>query len=346
MGVTEATLLQALDLLTIGSLDTLAEPRRSRVAEVRAILQADNTIGIGIAEKLSGRDQAAAGYLALTFYVKNKLGRQDLRAADIVPSLLPPLLADGQAIPTDVVGLGELRMRPIPQAPDPAVRGVTNDPVQPGNSIGLSAATTGTLGAIVRAGEQLLALSNNHVLADLGNPAPSSPLPIFYPGPFDHAVPPIVVGTLRNRVKLIEGGEFVNRADAAVALLSDEALRRLRPPIRDLELLPAGVGEPRRDMSVEKVGRTTGRTAGRILDVNFRFVANGIGLPKFGFVDQVLCTPFTADGDSGSLVLDMKTRNAVGLHFFLTRDNDKNSASVFSPLGPALDAMGVELVTR
>ena len=57
--------------------------------------------------------------------------------------------------------------------------------------------------------------------------------------------------------------------------------------------------------------------------------------------NQVLCSRYSSPGDSGSLVVDKKTKRAVGLHFA-----GAPHGSVFSPIGEVLKALGAQLVTR
>jgi V8-like Glu-specific endopeptidase len=56
-----------------------------------------------------------------------------------------------------------------------------------------------------------------------------------------------------------------------------------------------------------------------------------------GFRDQVLCTRYTAGGDSGAAVLN-KRRYLVGLHFA-----GSMSASVFNPVQPVFRSLAIEL---
>ena len=340
MPASEAELIQCLDLLTVGSIDTLKEPRRSRLAAVRGILKSPNTVGVGIARKTTRGVETSA--LAITFYLRNKQDESALRGTDMVPEALDGLLPDTHGLLTDVVELGDLIPQPaLPTAP-PA--GVDRTSVQPGNSIGISRTTTGTFGAVVRAGGKVFALSNNHVLADCDRADAGAQ--VFYPGPFDGgAAPKDVVGKLAKSLRLQVGEEYANRGDAAIAELSPAAVKRLRREIRILNALPRGVRAPQRDMPVIMVGRTSGRREGRVIDVNFRCILN-YPIGRVGFLDQVLCTPFTSDGDSGSLVLDLKSGDAVGLHFSFTTDQNRNGGSVFSPIRPVLDGLGVELVTQ
>jgi hypothetical protein len=58
-----------------------------------------------------------------------------------------------------------------------------------------------------------------------------------------------------------------------------------------------------------------------------------------GFRDQVLCTRYSASGDSGSAVLNME-KEIVGLHFA-----GSDSSSIFNRIGHVLDALSIEVVT-
>ncbi|PYS79141.1 MAG: hypothetical protein DMF70_13620, partial [Acidobacteria bacterium] len=57
-------------------------------------------------------------------------------------------------------------------------------------------------------------------------------------------------------------------------------------------------------------------------------------------------TRYSNGGDSGSLVLDCKTKNAVGLHFAGFPDTSGVMGSVFNPIDQVLEALGVTLVTK
>jgi hypothetical protein len=100
-------------------------------------------------------------------------------------------------------------------------------------------------------------------------------------------------------------------------------------------------------MKVIKVGRTTGETVGEISDVHLRLqLKYPKNLGTLGFVDQVFCSRYTMDGDSGSLVLEKDTMKAVGLHFAGFPDEKKNMGSVFNPIQDVLESLKVKLVTK
>ena len=80
---------------------------------------------------------------------------------------------------------------------------------------------------------------------------------------------------------------------------------------------------------------------------HFHFVMNYPGVGDVGFHDQVLCSRFTKEGDSGALVLDAKTGQVLGLHLGSARDRDpRKSGSIFSPIEPVRQALGFTFRAR
>lgn len=99
---------------------------------------------------------------------------------------------------------------------------------------------------------------------------------------------------------------------------------------------PFRFASPKVGMSVMKLGRTSGETTGQVMDVDFHFSLTYPGVGRCGFAAQTLCTRFTEDGDSGSLVVDQDTGNLVGLHFA-----HANGGSVFNPIRAVIDTLGI-----
>lgn len=323
----EKNLLRALHLLTTARVESLPSARRDPVNQLRQVLDTPNVVAVGIAQKLT--KGKPTGKLALTFYVEKKIDSRKLRGHEMVPVAMPESLSGKEVVTTDVVELGRLR---------PEVN-VTRRPVQPGNSVGHVLVTAGTLGAVVLKGGKCQLLSNSHVLANSGKGKIGDV--ILYPGKADGGrQPKDVVGQLARFKKFVTGGPFVNRVDSAVATPLAARVKEVTPAIKGLGV-PRGTTVAKRGMQVVKVGRTTGKTVGKVVDVNFRFVLNYPGVGPVGFRDQVLCTRYTKPGDSGSLVLDRKTMKAVGLHFAGAK-----GGSVFNPIADVLKALGVKLVTK
>ena len=181
-----------------------------------------------------------------------------------------------------------------------------------GVSCGHLLVTAGTLSSRVydlRTGRRLF-LSNNHVIAASNAGKPGDP--ILQPGPADGgSYPGDVIGYLERFVP-IRPPPDENLVDAAVA-------RPIRDDVLSDEVLDVGVvtsvGEARVGMRVVKSGRTTCYKEGEVTDVNATIKVYGYPWGYSIFSDQVLTTPIGEPGDSGSIVVDVGTRSAVGLLF-------------------------------
>jgi hypothetical protein len=327
MASTPASLLRALDLLTLApmpEIETLGAARSSHFARVRSITDSENIVAVGISEKES--DGERTGELSVCFYVRKKLAPNKVKASDAVPPVLNA--PGGKAVVTDVKEIGKL-------APEIAKK---SKPLQSGFSVGHVRSTAGTLGAIVKRDGKLYLLSNCHVLARSGNATVGDQ--IVYPGPADGGrIPANLVARLSHFSPFDTTGTLVNRVDAALAEVDRSRLAEIVFDI-DKATAPFATIRPSRGMKVAKAGRTTGKTKGEIIDVNFRFVLQYSGVAgKVGFVDQVLCTRYTDAGDSGSIVVDGESGKIVGLHFA-----GAESGSVFNPIQPVISALQFKFV--
>jgi len=127
-----------------------------------------------------------------------------------------------------------------------------------------------------------------------------------------------------------------NRVDAALALLV--AGISADPNIVDLGSPPAGIIDPQLGMKVFKSGRTSGVTEATITQLDVTADVR-YGEQTARFAGQIMTTPFSQAGDSGSLVLDFN-RNAVGLLFA-----GSSQVSMFNPITQVLAAFDAELIT-
>jgi len=326
----EATIVRCLDLLTKAppsQIESLRAGGADHARSLRRIVDSKNVVAVGISEKISKKKPT--GKLAVTFYVEKKIPMKKLRADRMIPPTVPETLSGPEAVPTDVVAIGRLRLEVN------AIR----SPVQPGNSIGHVDISAGTLGALVTRGGDVHILSNSHVLARSGRAKHGDD--ILYPGDADGGkLPADLVAKLSGFKKFVTGGDFVNRADCAIAKPLTARRGDLVSAIKGLGV-PKGATVPVRGMKVVKVGRTTNKTTGTVRDVHFRFALDYDDLGKsVGFLDQVFCTRYSKPGDSGSLVLSQANKKAVGLHFA-----GADGGSVFSPIQTVLSTLGVTLVT-
>lgn len=221
-------------------------------------------------------------------------------------------------------------------------------PLRPGVSVGRYDTTAGTLGGFVRIGGSLHLLSNHHVLA---GPSPRIGDAVVQPGPVGGGTDPEDrVGTLTTWVPLSPDGRA--RVDAAAAALSEPGVDPHYPVglvTTTAEVLGAE--------AVEKVGRTTGVTRGRVtaIELDDLVVDYGPGTGRLTFDGQIEVeatgtptgtAPFSRPGDSGSLVYGPDTKAAVGLLFAgsETGGTDGTGLTYLNPVGAVLDALGASLV--
>jgi hypothetical protein len=158
-------------------------------------------------------------------------------------------------------------------------------------------------------------LSSNHVLANAN--AASIGDPILQPGPFDGGIDPIDrIGSLNRYIPLafhpdVPRDQHDNLVDAAVAEARfDDIDREVRWIGKVGGWLPRAkvtVG-----MVVQKTGRTSNYTVGRITAVNATVDLRYGGGRVARLQDQILMTNMSAPGDSGSLVTAIDGM-AVGL---------------------------------
>ncbi|NLJ84350.1 MAG: hypothetical protein GX336_05530 [Halanaerobiaceae bacterium] len=297
------------------------------------ILNRENVVGIGYGRK--EKKGKKTGEEALLILVEKKLPPEKLNKKDLVPQRLGSYC-------TDVIEVGKLHFL---QERTARIR-----PARPGISIGHYQVSAGTFGALVRdkkSGEPLI-LSNNHVLANISNGSDGRARkddPILQPGTYDNGDNPAdLIGYLERFVPLYPGeGAADCKIALAVESLANFFIHLVRPEYRfrlfregrsnlvdcavarpvSEQLISdeivgigrvKGIAEPELDMEVQKSGRTTGVTRGKIVAVAATVTVSMNEYETATFEDQFITTPMSEAGDSGSLVLDMGNA-AVGLLF-------------------------------
>ena len=131
-----------------------------------------------------------------------------------------------------------------------------------------------------------------------------------------------------------------NDVDAAIAALE-------APAIASPDVLfigpPAGVGTATIDMPVQKFGRTTSYTAGRVIsvdtDVTVEYDEGNLLFQEQIVIVGTGSASFSDKGDSGSLILERGTNQAVGLLFASSPTH-----TIANHLQKVLDALAVTLV--
>ena len=216
-------------------------------------------------------------------------------------------------------------------------------PLRPGLSVAHAGVGAGTLGGFVRTASGLAILSNNHVLATSNSASVGDA--VLQPGPADGGLPADRVATLCGFPPM---GAGVNLVDAAVATL-DEGVAADPGDLPGGPLLAAvpAVLEVDPDESVEKIGRTTGHTSGRITAVEVDGVAVQYDGAVHRFDDQIEIEgrsgAFSAGGDSGSVIWRSRDRAPVALLFAGSETGGAAGTGVTfaTPLATVLAALGV-----
>jgi hypothetical protein len=337
-----------MDILGVTpDLISIAQIKRAHAAK---LLDSKNVVACGVGFKET--DGRFTDEPCVVVSVSKKLPKSQLTPQDLVPQTLG-------SVRTDVQEMGVFR----------ALQTKTREkhrPAMPGISCGHVHVSAGTFGCLVQRGNQLFILSNNHVLAHTNKASKGDP--IIQPGQYDGGTTPDQIATLEEWVPLKLGAQesTCKWAKAVVGVLnvlaqtfgSSSRVAALqqslaenvvdcaiaRPLYPDLVTpgilhigMPRGVGVGALGMAVQKTGRTTGYTTGRITQVDVTVQVDYDG-HMVQFVDQFMATGMSAGGDSGSAVLDMN-RNVIGLLFA-----GSELATLINPIQPVLNALNVTIV--
>lgn len=256
-----------------------------------------NVNGIAIGHKIiNGID---TGVLCLKVLVEKKVPEDELSPLAKIPALYDGIL-------TDVVEVGEIKALANTSKVRPTVGGI---------SIGVAGTNTvGTLGCLVTTGAgsglNTYVLSNNHVMA-LSNTAPIGSL-ILQQGQGDGgANPGDGIANLSSYITINFTAPATNLVDCAIAKVSNLSL--VSSPIISIGNI-TGIASAVINNFVQKSGRTTGYTTGTITGVNATITVNYGAFGSAIFIHQIITTPMSSPGDSGSIILDSSNR-VIGLLF-------------------------------
>lgn len=330
------------------------QAKQTKVVHTTVILGKPNVVGVGVGYRVAGN--RTTDELGVVVLVRNKIPLAGLPAEAVVPKEL-----DG--VRTDVIEVGELR--PL-QAPTDRWR-----PAPGGVSIGHYKITAGTLGCVVRdrqTGARLV-LSNNHVLGNSNDASPGDP--ILQPGTADggrvesdtiaylerfcplqfNSSPPtcdLAMGYVKvgnalarfmkssHQVQALRLNPLAaNLVDAAVARPLDDSA--LRDDVLNIGA-PEGITQASLGMDVRKMGRTTSFTTGDVMVLNAT-VTVGYGYDRAAtFDDQIVTSPMSRGGDSGSLLVAGGSQLAVGLLFA-----GSDQATIHNPIQAVQDCLNIEV---
>ncbi|MHA6287177.1 chymotrypsin family serine protease [Maricaulis sp. CAU 1757] len=184
---------------------------------------------------------------------------------------------------------------------------------------------SGTLGCAVTYGSKTGILSNWHVFVPQDGSTSSV---ILQPSPGDGGALTDQIGVTGPLVAVDFGSSASNEVDAAIGVVSDPSLVTAGIVQADGSAAALGAGSKTavENLAVQKSGRTTGATTGKVSAVGVAVNVEYPGAKTGRFVNQIEvddpASAFGRSGDSGSLVTESGTNIPVGLYF---ADNSQGS---------------------
>ena len=306
----------------------IAEAQKAYSAAVGELLDPDkprsNIVGLGIGVKWI--DGQPTGEPALIVLVTHKLPREAVSKKDLVPEKLQGMQTDVLTIGYPFAGGG----KPL----DAGIQTLTkkNRPAEGGDSVGHFQITAGTIATCVYKSlpggstntpykhgigipPKYYILSNNHILANSNAGAIGDP--ILQPGPYDGGTNPAdKIATLSEFIPIDFTSPLSQQNNLVDAALAEGQFHALDREIYWIGYVPGW--RPKSNVTVgtivQKTGRTTNYTTGRITVINATLDVNYGGQKKARFKDQIVTTNMSDGGDSGSLVTTLDNL-AVGLLF-------------------------------
>lgn len=310
--------------------------------EQDGILEKTNVVGCSVANKI--KDDRETGDPSLTIYVSQKMDKADLPADAMIPKAVGKFK-------TDVVETGDIFAGD--QIPDEEICEEDTEadiqtlkqrwrPAKGGCSVGHYRVTAGTLGTCVidtrpypGVPGKFYILSNNHVLANSNNANLRDP--ILQPGPYDGGrYPRDLIARLSRFVPIrFRTGSSApcNYVDAAIAEGNFHNLDRFIYWVGTVK----GTAGVRLGQIVQKTGRTTNYTTGKVTGLNATVWVNYGGGKVAKMCRQIITTNMSAGGDSGSLLCDLNEK-AVGLLFA-----GSSRVTIHNYIGYVLRMLGIRI---
>ncbi len=279
-------------------------------------LDKGNVVGVAVGNKMKNGKET--GDSSLCVLVSTKVDKDLLATDDLIPSTVGKYK-------TDVVEVGDIfaggacpAQESSSMQEDGAIQKLATRlrPVEGGYSVGHYQITAGTMATAVVDSTpypgippRYYMLSNNHVLANSNDARIGDP--ILQPGPYDGGQNPQDVIARLSRFVPIRFDGACNYVDAAIA----------EAKFADIDREIYWIGYPKKvrfitkpGEIVQKTGRTTHWTTGKITHVNATVNVNYGGGKVAKMCKQIITTNMSAGGDSGSCLLDLEG-NPVGLLF-------------------------------
>ncbi|CAG7839540.1 hypothetical protein [Clostridium haemolyticum] len=287
--------------------------------EYNYFLNKSNVVALGLGYKI--KNGIIYSKKCISIFVNNKLPLHELLPKDIIPSSYNGII-------TDVIDSGPITASSLTNKIRPTLGGYSIGPIK--------GAAGGTLGCLVTDGKYYYILTNNHIIID--EKITQIGMPIIQPAVIDNGTIEDEIATLSLYIPL-KPKTNTNRAENLVDCSISKITKRSLVSTKIAFLgRPKGTALPYISDDVMKVGRTSELTKGSIISIGATAKLN-INEAKYLFVNQIITTRMSSNGDSGSILFDKNT-NAIGLLV-----GGSNSQSLFNPIHAVLDSLKVKIVT-
>lgn len=302
------------------------------------LLMRQHVVGVAISQKIKAGQKRLEPCLSI--FVTEKVDKKELSIDDLIPAQIGGFTTDVVESGSVVAGgLYRTCFTSNRHSQRPISLRQRKRPVEGGFSIGHYQTKGGTMATAVFDADPIptilpryYMLSNNHILANSNNAAIGDP--ILQPASMDGGkLPADVVAHLSRFIPLHFDGH-PNIVDAALAEGDFHEL--------DREIARIGyvrsVQPPQLNKAVQKTGRTTCHTQGKIIGLNATFNVQYGGQRIAKMCHQIVTTKMSDGGDSGSLLCDMHG-NAIGMMCAAA-----DQITLYNDIRYVQDLLGIRLV--
>jgi len=315
------------------------------------LLNKENVTGVSRGLRVDEDGNVVSDEEVWVVTVKEKKDEFELSSSDVVPKSI-----DG--VDTIVRDFGEIKAQGELEVHKKKTR-----PLEGGISFGLQDGPSGTLGVSLESENKFYLLSNNHVIADTNDaqigsdliqPSSADSDRANYCGELERYVKinfkenslskPGILSKLcqffsslfggdSSSSKVLENDLKYNQVDCALG-----ELRSCSTKVNEVLKVGKikGIRKPELGMSVKKVGRSSGVTEGRIIQMDATIEVGFSFGRKAMFEDQIVTTPISSPGDSGSVVLD-EDNYLVGLLF-----SGSEKVTVLNPIDLVFENLNID----
>ena len=301
----------------------------------KAYIGRNNVTGIDVGYKYVGGKRT--DNIVVRIHVREKIPATALETVEVFPQEIDGVTVDIiQAIYEPAAAVQESLFQ----------RRIRQNTIQPGLSISHPNVSAGTLGTVVYdniSGRPCI-LSNWHVIVGSNNASPGDD--IIQPGSLDGGrLPQDRVGQLERSILNAEG-------DAAIAFFDLPADRSRNLTQFETGVVVQSARQAQIGDIVEKSGRTTGVTQGRVDGFGAYTISYSVGartIQGFKIVPIIDGNPndeeISSGGDSGSIWYDSNTHEGIGLHFAgETSPTPRQEHAIACHLPIVLDALNISLM--